>query len=174
MCRALYKRGFEPPTSQSMSKEKSRNIANIGIQSYITKFSPKCFILSVYYTTLCTECFEPPPSFSTSQKKLGHIVNFNIWSCNPKSSEKTVLYFHLTELCYMQGARKKLKIASFTDILKDFGYILQLSLFHTMLLNLVFYTSFFTLSLLSCIVQCAGCASNEALNHLHRARLRKN
>ena len=48
MCRALYEREFEPPNSQSMSKEKSRNIANIGIQSYITKFSKKCFILSVY------------------------------------------------------------------------------------------------------------------------------
>ena len=52
MCRALYEREFEPPNSQSMSKEKSRNIANIGIQSYITKFSQKCFILSVYYTAL--------------------------------------------------------------------------------------------------------------------------
>ena len=52
MCRALYEREFEPPNSQSMSKEKSRNIANIGIQSYITKFSQKCFILSVYYTVL--------------------------------------------------------------------------------------------------------------------------
>ena len=174
MCRALYKRGFEPPTSQSISKEKSRNIANIGIQSYITKFSQKCFILSVYYTALCTERFEPPPSLSRSQKKLGHIVNFNIWSCNLKFSEKTVLYFHFTELCYIQGARKKLKIAFFTDILKDFGYMLQLSVFHTMLLNLVFHTSFFTLCLLSCIVLCAECASNKALNHLHRARLRKN
>ena len=78
MCRALYKRGFEPPTSQSMSKEKSRNIANINIQSCITKFSQKCFILSVYYTALRTERFEPPPSWSTSKKKLGDIVNFNI------------------------------------------------------------------------------------------------
>ena len=174
MCRALNKRGFEPPTSQSMSKEKSRNIANISIQSCITKFSQKCFILSVYYTALCTERFEPPPSWSTSKKKLGDIVNFNILSYNLKFSEKTVSYFHFTELCYMQGARKKLKIASFTDILKDFGYMLQLSVFHTMLLNLVFYTSFFTLSLLSCIVLFAGCASNEALHHLHRAGLRKN
>ena len=136
-----YVQGATPPTSQSMSKEKSRNIANISIQSCITKFSQKCFILSVYYTALCTERFEPPP---------------------------------FTELCYMQGAQKKLKIASFTDILKDFGYILQLSVFHTMLLNLVFYTSFFTLSLLSCIVLCARCASNEALHHLHRTGLRKN
>ena len=50
--RGLYEREFEPPNSQSMSKEKSRNIANIGIQSYITKSSQKCFILSVYYTAL--------------------------------------------------------------------------------------------------------------------------
>ena len=57
MCRALYKRGFEPPSSQSMSKEKSRSIANIGIQSYITKFIEKCFMLSVYCTSLCTERF---------------------------------------------------------------------------------------------------------------------
>ena len=70
----LYKRGFEPPTSQSVSKEKSRNIANIGIQSYITKFSQKCFILSVYCTALCTERCEPPHSLSTSKKKLGHIT----------------------------------------------------------------------------------------------------
>ena len=69
MCRALCKRGFEPPTLQSMSKEKSRNIANISIQSYTTKFSQKFFILSVYYTALCTERFEPPPSLSTSKKK---------------------------------------------------------------------------------------------------------
>ena len=95
MCWALYKRGFEPPTSQSMSKEKSRNIANIGIQYYITKFSQKCFILSVYYTALCSERFESPPSLSTPKKKLGHIVNINIWSYNLKFSEKTVLYFHL-------------------------------------------------------------------------------
>ena len=79
MCRALYKRGFEPPTSQSISKEKSRNIANIGVQSYITKFSQKCFILSVFCTALCTERFEPPHySLSTSKKKLGQITNINI------------------------------------------------------------------------------------------------
>ena len=59
-------------------------------------------------------------------------------------------------------------------MLKDLGYVLQLSVFHTMLLNLVCYTSFFTLPLMSCIVVCTGCASNEALNQLHRARLRKN
>ena len=35
MCRVLYKRGFEPPTSQGISNEKSRNIANVGIQSSI-------------------------------------------------------------------------------------------------------------------------------------------
>ena len=91
MCRALYEREFEPPNSQSMSKEKSRNIANIGIQSYITKFIQKCFILSVYCTTLCTERFEPPHSLSTSKKKLGHTKNINIWSYNRKFSEKTVL-----------------------------------------------------------------------------------
>ena len=73
-----YMQGAAPPTSQSMSKEKSRNIANISIQSCIIKFSQKCFILSVYYTALCTERFEPPPSWSTSKKKLGDIVNFNI------------------------------------------------------------------------------------------------
>ena len=98
MCRALYKRGFEAPTSQGKSKEKSRNIANIGIQSHITKFSQKIFILSVYYTALCAERFEPPPSLSTSEKKLGHIANIKIWSYNLKFSEKTVLYFHFTAL----------------------------------------------------------------------------
>ena len=105
MCRALYKREFEPPTSQSMSKEKSRNIANIGIQSYITKFSQKCFILSVYYTALCADRFEPPPSLSTSKKKLGHIANIKIWSYNLKFSEKTV-YTSILLHC-VQGARKK-------------------------------------------------------------------
>ena len=90
MCRALYKRGFEPPTSQSISKEKSRNIANIGMQSYITKFSQKCCILSVYCTVLCTERFELPHSWSTSKKKLGHITNINIWSYNLKFSQKTM------------------------------------------------------------------------------------
>ena len=72
MCRALYEREFEPPNSQSMSKEKSRNIANIGIQSYITKFSQKCFILSVYCTALFTERFEPPHSLSMSMKIRTH------------------------------------------------------------------------------------------------------
>ena len=91
MCRALCKGGFEPPTSQSISKEKSRNIANIGMQSYITRFSHKCFILSVYCTALCTERFEPPHSLSTSKKKLGHITNINSWSYNLKFSQKTVL-----------------------------------------------------------------------------------
>ena len=59
MCRVLYKGGFELPTSQRMSKEKSRNSANVGLQSYITKFSQKCLILAVYCTALCTERFEP-------------------------------------------------------------------------------------------------------------------
>ena len=77
MYRALYKRRFEPPTSQSMSKEKSRNIVNSGIQSYITTFSQKYFTLSV--NALCTERFEQPLSMSRSKKKIAHI---NIWSCN--------------------------------------------------------------------------------------------
>ena len=74
------------------------------------------YSLSVYCTALYIERFESPHSlraFSTSKKKLGHIANINIWSYNLKSSEKTVLYFHFTALCYVQGARKKLKIASF-------------------------------------------------------------
>ena len=98
MCRALYKRGFEPPTSQSMSNEKSRNITNIGVQSYITKFSKKCFILSVYHTALYTERLEPLPSLGTSKKKIGHTANIKIWSYNLKFSGKTVLYFHFTAL----------------------------------------------------------------------------
>ena len=96
----------------SISKEKSRNISNIAIQSHITKFSQKCFILSVYCTALCTERFEPSHSLSTSEKKIGHITNINIWSYNLKFSEKTVLYFHFTALCYVQGVRKKLKLSS--------------------------------------------------------------
>ena len=104
MCKALYKRGFEPPNSQNISKEKSRNIANIGIQSYITKFSQKYFMLSVYCTARCTERSEPSYSLSTSKKKLGDITNINIWSYNLKFSEKTVLYVHFTALCYVQGA----------------------------------------------------------------------
>ena len=123
MCRALYKRGFEQPISQSIAKEKSRNIANIGIQSYVTKFSQKYFMRSVYCTALCRERFEPLHSLNTSKKKLGHITNINIWSYHLKFSEQTVLYSHFTALCYVQDTRKKLKIASFID--------------HTMLLNLV-------------------------------------
>ena len=125
MCRELYKRRSEPHTSQSISREKSRNTANIGIQSYIAKFSQKCFILSVYCTALCTERFEPPHSLSTSKKKLGHITNIHIWSYNLKFSK---------EKCF----------------------ILPFLLF------------------LYCIALCAGWASNESLNHLHRAHLRKN
>ena len=110
MCMALDKRGFE--LSQRISKEKLGNIANIGIQSHITKFIQKCFILSVYCTALWIERFEPPHSFSTSKKKLGHATNIN----NLKFSAKTVLYFHFTAMCYVQrGARKKLKIASFIE-----------------------------------------------------------
>ena len=52
-----------------ISNEKPRNIANIGIESYITKFSQKCFMLSVYCTALFTECFEPPYSLCMSKKK---------------------------------------------------------------------------------------------------------
>ena len=100
----LYKRGFESPTSQRISKEKSRNIANIGIQSYIAKFSQKCFMVSVYCTARCTERFQSLHSLSTSKKILGHITNINIWSYNLKFSEKIVLYFHFTALCYVQGA----------------------------------------------------------------------
>ena len=64
----LCKREFEPPTSQSMCKKKSRNIANVGIQSYITKFIQKYFIISVYWAVLYTERFEPPHSLTTSRK----------------------------------------------------------------------------------------------------------
>ena len=60
-----------------------------------------------------TERFEPPHSLSTTKKKLGHITNINIWSYNLNFSEKTVLYFHFTALCSVQGARRKHKIASF-------------------------------------------------------------
>ena len=120
-----------------MSKEKSRNIANIDIQSYITQFSQKCFILSVYCTALSTERFEPLHSLTTTKKKSGHTININIWSYNLKFSEKIVLYFHFIALCYVQGAQKKLKIASFQEHVKDLGYILQLLVFHAMLLKLV-------------------------------------
>ena len=112
MCRALYERRFESPTSQRISKEKSRNIVNIGIRSYISKFSQKFLILSVYCTALCTERFEPPRSLSTSKKRIGHIANIDIWSYNLKFSN---LYFHFTVLCYIQDSRKKLKIASFIE-----------------------------------------------------------
>ena len=103
-----------------MSKEKSRNIDNIGIQPYsfyryITKFSQKYFILSVNCTAIRTERFESPHSLTTSKKKLGHTTNINIWSSNLKFSEKTVLYFHFIALCYAQGAQKKLKMASFME-----------------------------------------------------------
>ena len=51
--------------------KKSRNIANIGIQSYITKFSQKYFIICVYCTALFTERFEPPIHWAYLRKKLG-------------------------------------------------------------------------------------------------------
>ena len=96
-----------------MSKEKLRNIANIDTQSYVTKFSQKCFILFVYYIALCTERFEPFPSLGTSKKQIGHIANIKIWSYNLKFSEKTV-YTSILLHC-VQGVRKKLKIASFIE-----------------------------------------------------------
>ena len=73
-----------------MSKEKSRNIANVGIQSYIIIFSQKCLILFVYSTAPCTERFEPTHSLTTSKKKSGHTTNVNIWFYNLKFSEKTI------------------------------------------------------------------------------------
>ena len=94
---------------------KNQETFQIFLFSPITKFSQKCFLLSVYCIALCTERFEPPHSLSTSEKKLGHIKNINIWSYNLKFSKKTVLYFHFTALCYVQGVRKKLKIASFLE-----------------------------------------------------------
>ena len=89
-----------------MSNEKSRNIANNGIQSYITKLNQKSFILSVYCIALFTEGFEPPHSLSMSKKKkiFGLIVlNF------------VKKLFYKTVLCYVQGTRKKLEIASFME-----------------------------------------------------------
>ena len=68
-------------------------------------------------TALYTERFEPPQSLSMSEKKLGHIANLNILSYI------IVLFyfilnlveklFYKTVLCYVQGARKNLEIASF-------------------------------------------------------------
>ena len=165
MCSVLYKRGFEPPSSQSMSKEKLRNIANIGIQSYITNFSQKCFIFSACSTVLCTERFERPHSLTTSKKKLGNTANINIWSYNLKFSEEAVLYFHLTALCYVQCAQKKLKIASFIE-LPSFRI-------HITIINTPYHALKFSkikcfirpfLLCLYCLVICAGCASNEYLN----------
>ena len=62
-----------------------------------------------YSTELCTERFELPHSLRTSKKKLAHIKNINIWSYNLKFSEK----FYTSS--YVQGARKKLKIASLIE-----------------------------------------------------------
>ena len=117
MCRALYKRGFEPPTSQSISKEKSRNIANIGMQSYITKFSQKCCILSVYCTVLCTERFELPHSWSTSKKKLGHITNINIWSYTQKPYFLKIKKFSFFKNIFILKSRFNFKMYGFLLLL---------------------------------------------------------
>ena len=154
---ALQKRRLWNNSSQRISNEKLRNIVDIGIQSYVTKFSQKCFILSVYCSALCTERFKPLRSLSTSKKKLGHITNINIWSYKFKCSEKTVLYFHFTALCYVQGARKKLKIASFIEHAERFRM-------HITIINIPWYPvrfgkekcfilTFFTLLLLQSYVQ---------------------
>ena len=70
-------------------------------------------------TALYTELFELLQSLSMSKKKLGHIANLNILSYI------IVLFyfilnlvkklFYKTVLCYVQGARKKLEIASFIE-----------------------------------------------------------
>ena len=116
-------------------------------------------------------------TLSTSNKKLGHITNINIWSNNLKFSGKTVLYFHFTALSYVQCAWKKIKITSFIEHAQRFRI-------HTIIINIPYYCALkfskekcFILPFLLClycIVLCVGCASNESLNHLHRARLRKN
>ena len=62
-----------------------------------------------------TFCLLRWPSLRTSKKKIKDIVNINIRSHNFKFSEKNCLYVHFTSLCYIQGARKKLKIASFIE-----------------------------------------------------------
>ena len=67
-----------------------------------------------------TFCLLHCPSLSTSKKKLGDIPNINIWSYNFKFSEKTVLYFYFTVMCYIQGVRKKRKIAYFIEHAKRF------------------------------------------------------
>ena len=103
MCRTLYKRGFEPSTSQKISNEKSRHIASIGIQSSLLLNSVKNVSYFLFVRLPCVH-FQPPRSLSTSKKKLEHITNINIWSYNLKFSEKTFLCFHFTALCYVQVA----------------------------------------------------------------------
>ena len=107
---------------------------------------------------------------------LGHVANINIWSYNLKFSEKIVLYFHFTAIFYVQGARKKLKTASFIEHAIRFRI-------RIIIINIPYYALKFIkekcfilpfLLCLYCTVLCAGFASNESLNHLHRARLRKN
>ena len=97
-----------------------KNQETLQILIISNKFSQKCFILPIYCTALCTERFQPPHSLSTSKKKLGHITNINVWSYNLKFSEKSVLYFHFTALCYVQEAQKKLKIACFIEYLEPY------------------------------------------------------
>ena len=75
---ALQKRRVWKTSSQRISNAKLRNIADIGIQSCVTKFSQKCFILSVYCTALCTERFEPPHSLSTSKKNYKYKYKYTL------------------------------------------------------------------------------------------------
>ena len=116
------------------------------------------------------------PSLSASKKTSGHITNVNIWSYNLTFSEKPVLYFHFTAPYFVQGAREKLKIASFI------GHASRIRI-HNTVINIPYYALKFSkekcfippfLLCLYCIVLCAGCATNEALNHIHIARLRIN
>ena len=132
-------------------------------------------------TALYTERFEPPQSLSMSKKKLGHIANLNILSYI------IVLFYFILNLveklfyktvCAMcRVLERTLRQLPSYNMLKDLGYILKLSIFHIMLLNLVkksFLYFLFCVVFIALSVLCAGCVSDESLNHLHRPRLRKN
>ena len=101
---------------------------------YVLKFSKEnCFTPPFYCTVLCAgrstkeglnhllhtaflgknqETFQIL-LFSPILLNLVKIVSYFLFIALP--CEKTVLYFYFTALCYVQGVRKKLEIASFIE-----------------------------------------------------------
>ena len=117
-CSILYflcQKGFEKHPSQKTSKDRSANIANIGICFYVLKFSKEdCFTLSCYCSVLCAG--------RSTKESLNHLLHR---ACLRKNQETLqISVFSLILLNLVKNVSYFLFI-TLPCVLSTFNYLLH-------------------------------------------------